>query len=44
MASLKACVREAEAALGPVSVLVSNAGVMHSTLMILANEWLVDSQ
>ena len=36
-ASVKACVREAEAALGPVSVLVSNAGVMHCTLMILAN-------
>jgi len=40
-ASVKACVREAEAALGPVSVLVSNAGVMHYTLMknLHEDEW-----
>lgn len=40
-ASVKACVREAEGALGPVSVLVSNAGVMHYTLMknLHEDEW-----
>ena len=40
-ASVKRCVAKTETALGPVSVLVSNAGVMHYTLMknLHEDEW-----